>query len=159
MKKLLVLFAILAVTGTVSLAKIYENQECGFSIWFPDDWEISTEDAVLSADAPDGNAFVTLNVIENAGDLETALKMYVTALDDYFQNFKADGEPTQYELNGFVIDSISGSGVIDGATWDLDVNLIYTGKMVVLCISAVSEDAGDAYDATFEKIVGSLNKI
>jgi len=145
--------------GTVSLAETYENQECGFSIWFPDNWEISTENSGLSADAPDGNAFVTLNVMENVKDLEAALEMYVAALDDYFQNFSADSEPTHHELNGFTIDSISGSGIIDGATWGLDVNLIYTGKMVVLCISAVSEDAGDFYDTIFEKIVGSLKKI
>jgi len=159
MKRLSVLFIILAMMGTVSFAETYQHQEGGFSIWFPDNWEVSTENADLSADAPDGNAFVTLNVMENVDDLETALEMYVAALDDYFQDFKADSEPTQYELNGFIIDSISGSGIIDGGTWDLDVNLIYTGKMVVLCISGVSKDAGNTYDMVFEKIVSSLHKI
>jgi predicted Zn-dependent protease len=159
MKRLLSIIAILVMLGTVSLAETYQHQEGGFSIWFPDSWEVSTENADLSADAPDGNAFVTLNVMENVKDLEAALEMYVAALDDYFQNFSADSEPTHYELNGFTIDSISGSGIIDETSWDIDVNLIYTGKMVVLCISAVSEDAGDFYDTIFEKIVGSLKKI
>jgi hypothetical protein len=159
MKRLLSIIAILIMLGTVSLAETHQYQEGGFSIWFPDNWEISSENGALSADSPDANAFVILNVIENADDLDTALEMYVAALDDYFQDFKADSEPSQYELNGFIIDSISGSGIIDGTTWGLDVNLIDTGKMVVLCISAVSEDAGDSYDPTFEKIVGSLEKI
>jgi len=159
MKRLLSIIAILVMLGTVSLAETYQHQEGGFSIWFPDNWEVSTENGTLSADAPDGDAFAILDVIDNAGDLDTALEVYGAVLDNYFKDFTAEGEPTQYKLNGFTIDGISGSGTMEGETWGVDVMLIYTGKSVVICISAIAESAGGTYDSAFEKIAGSLEKI
>jgi predicted Zn-dependent protease len=159
MKKNLVIFALFVFLGAISFAGTFENTEAGLSLWVPDDWETTNEQGTLTADAPDGDAFIIFEVLENAEDLETALTVYEAVLDAYFQNYTTEGEPSQYKLNDLAIEGLQGTGTMDGESWGIDVMLIYTGDGVCICISAVADSAGNTYDKTFEDIAASLHKI
>lgn len=159
MKKHFLLIALLVFLGAMSFAGTFENTEAGLSLWVPDNWETTNENGVLTADAPDGDAFILFEVLEDANDLDTALKVYSAVLDTYFENFTTEGESSQYKLNNLLIDGVTGSGTMEGENWTIDVMLIYTGESVCLCVSAVADSAGDAYDSVFEQIASSLTKI
>lgn len=159
MKKLLTFIGVFVFLGAISFAGTFQNETAGLSLWVPDDWETTNENGTLTADAPDGDAFIIFDLLDNADDLETALNVYETVLDSYFDNFTTEGESSQYELNGLVIDGLQGGGIMEGEHWRIDVMLIYTGEHVCICISAVADSAGNAYEEEFDQIVSSLQKI
>lgn len=159
MKKLFSIIAIITFLGSVTLAGTFENTEIGLSIWVPDDWETMNDQGMLTADSPEGDAFFSLEVLDNVNDLETALTAYQEILDTYFENFITEGEPAIFKLNDLDIEGLSGSGMMDGERWGVDIMLISTGEGVCICISAVAESSGGAYDKIFEEIAASLRKI
>lgn len=159
MKKAFIVMFLAICLGSLSMAETYEHKAGGLSIWFPDNWEVTPEGTAMSADAPDGDAFIVLDVVE-AKNLDAALDAYDEALAGIVEGFEAnDEEPREIELAGLNIVGISGTGTVEGEDWGVDVMLIGTGKAIVICISAISNASGDKYDAVATKIVESLKKI
>jgi len=159
MKKMFIVMFLVACLGSLLMAETFEHKAGGISIWLPDNWEVTPEGTAMSADAPDGDAFIVLDVVD-AKDLDAALDAYDEALAGIVEDFEANDEELQeIDLAGMKIIGISGTGSVEGEDWGVDVMLIGTGKAVVICISAISSASGNKYDAVATKIVESLKKI
>jgi hypothetical protein len=149
----LLCWALLLMAGT------YENKVGGISIWFPDDWEVVSEEELISADAPDGDAFTVLEVLDDVDELSATLDIYGDVLEEYIEDFETQGDPQETEVNGLPAYLIKGQGVVEDEPWNAEVVILQTGKAFVMVVNSASADQQKKYSPIFEQVVRSLKKI
>lgn len=164
MKKTVALAAalvLLAALGGTLGAEHFVNNAGGVSIWFPDDWEIDSEEQIgaLYADAPGDDAFCVLQVLLKGSDLTAALKAYRAVLAEEIDDFNAIQEVRKSKLNGMDVDSFWGEGQRDDKTWTVDVALIVGKESVLLCALGWEKDKGENFAPLRDKIFPSIKAL
>jgi hypothetical protein len=142
------------------LGGIYRHKEGGISIWFPDNWKITTEEGMLEATAPDEDAYAHMLVLDDVDSFDAAIEAYTKELDGLVKDFQPSSEEgEELELNGLNIYIIDGEGKVEGVTLDVGVALIGSEKAVTLMVTFNTKDAAAKYDKDFKKIIQSLKAI
>ncbi|MCP5050345.1 MAG: hypothetical protein GY940_24485 [bacterium] len=159
MKRLLIVGLVLILGSLILTAGTYRHEDGGLSIWFPDDWEVETDDGVLEAEAPDDDAFAQFMVLPDVKSMEDAIDAYAEELDDVFNDFEVTGEAQEVEFNGLELYIIEGEGKVDGVNMEAGVAVIRTGKAFVLCVTFGTVESNEKYEEDFKKIVQSLQAI
>jgi len=150
----MVLGSLLVLGGT------YEHKEGGISIWFPDNWKITTEEGLLEATSPDEEAYAQLLVLQDVESLEAAVETYTEELDKVVKNFKSSSEEGQeIEINGLKVFVIEGEGEVQGVTLDVGLALIGSKTAVTMMVTFNSKGAAKKYSQDFDKIVQSLKAL
>jgi hypothetical protein len=153
-------FLLAAICGSLAAAN-FKNMAGGVSLWLPDDWEIDSDEEIgaLYADAPDGDSFCVLQVLQEGNDLDAALKIYSDALSDEMDDFKVTRKASQSTLNGLNVFSINGEGWRDEKTWSVDVLLIASGKATLLCAIGWEKDKEEKFAPLRDTIFPSIKKL
>ena len=104
----------------------YPAESPVFSITFPDNWKIETEEDLLHAAPADESIYVGLWAMEGIENIENALEALDKEIEDIIQDIEA-GEPMETEINGIPFIIIEGRGKIeDDISVDLSVSVFST---------------------------------
>jgi len=149
-----------AVPAVLGAARV-SNKTAGVALWLPDDWEIDSdeEDGLISADAPDGDAFCVLQVLVKEDDMEAALESYEDVLADEIDDFSSTAEDSEGEVDGMETISITGEGRRDDADWSVSATLVATGRSVLLLAIGWEKGKEGAFAPLRGKIVDSLRQL
>ncbi|HSQ35723.1 MAG TPA: hypothetical protein VLQ89_07015 [Candidatus Binatia bacterium] len=155
-----VVFLLAALAVALSAGE-YKNTAGGVSLWLPDEWEIDNDEleGAIYADAPEGDAFCVLQVLVNDNDLTAALSTYSDVLSDEMDTFTVTAKGAPKEVNGLGIIQIKGEGLRDEKTWTVDVQLVSTGKAVLMCALGWEKDKEETFAFLREKILPSLKAL
>mgnify|MGYP001766460197 CR=1 FL=1 len=160
MKRLCLGILFVVLGSLLVLGETYQHKEGGISIWFPDNWKVTTEEGLLEATSPDEEAYAHLLVLQDVESLEAAVDAYTEELDKVVANFKSSSEEgKEVEINGLNVYVIDGEGEVDGVTLDVGIALIGSEKAVTMMITFNSKDAAEKYSKDFDKIAQSLKAI
>ncbi|MCX6557582.1 MAG: hypothetical protein NTW95_09175 [Candidatus Aminicenantes bacterium] len=153
---------LLAAAGATAGAEIFKNHVGGVSVWFPDGWEIDSEEEIgaLYADAPHYDAFCVLQLLLKENNLPGALRTYnALILKEEVDDFNALSDVRQGELNGMTADFFSGEGQRDDKTWTVEVALIVVKESVLLCAIGWEKDKREQYAPLRDRIFPSIKKL
>ncbi len=159
MKRLILTGLVLLLATFLLTAGTHRHEDGGISVWFPDDWEVETDDGVLEAEAPDDDAYAMFMVLEDAKDMDAAIDSYTEEMDDVFSDFEVTGEAENVKFNGLELYVMHGVGKVEGVKVEAGIALIWTGKAMVMLITYNDPAANEKYDDDFKKIVQSLQAI
>lgn len=160
MKKLIIyIIFILTIGVTLSMAETFDHNAAGMSIWFPDDWTISTEGDMLEASTPDETAYIQLLALSDVKTMDEAVDLYMQEMDNFVKNFKTIDEGENIEINGLNVFYVDGKGRVEGALMDISIALVVTKKAIVMIIAFSTEESTARYAKDFEEIVSSVKAI
>ena len=158
MKKFVWILAVLMIGYIFAFAGTFEHKEGGFSIWFPDDWNVTTEGDVLEAEAPTEDAFAQLLMLE-AESLEEAVNAYMGEMSEILNNFRVTSEGEDVEWNGLTVHYVEGEGRIQGVDMDAAVALIQAPGGIVMMVTFNTEAAGKRYRRLLKQIAQSIRAV
>lgn len=160
MKRLYLSILFMVLGSLLLLGETYQHSEGGISIWFPDNWRITTQEGLLEATSPDEEAYAHLLVLQDVESLDEAVESYTEELDQVVKNFRPSSEEgQQVKMNGLNIFIIDGEGEVDGVTLDVGLALIGSKTAVTMMVTFNSKAAAQKYSQDFDKIVQSLKAI
>lgn len=158
MRKLTLIIIVLVMGYIFAFAGTFEHKDGGFSIWFPDDWKVTTEGDVLEAEAPSQDAFAQLLMLE-AETLEEAVNAYMGEMNELLSNFKVTSEGEDLEWNGLTVYYVEGEGRIEGVDMDAGIALIQAPGGIVMMVTFNTEEAGKRYRRLLKQIAQSIRAI
>lgn len=151
----LVLAFVFCVSPGLVMAETHTHEDAGVQIWFPDDFEVSFEDGVLSAGIEDEVSF-TATIIE-AEDVEAALEMVGEALEGSGLSEFEGEEPEEHDFNGLPGMTAAGTAMAGDVPVDLGMALVVTPSGQVLFLFGITEEGGwEANAETLAKIGDSI---
>ncbi|GMV44413.1 MAG: hypothetical protein AMXMBFR64_61290 [Myxococcales bacterium] len=145
----------LSLTLIGSAAAEEFNHPAGFKLWVPDGWTHEAEGEALQATDPDEEVTFGFIVLDNASDIEAALKGLDEELGKVIKDLKAE-EPSETKINGLDAVVVDAKGKIEGTAVDVGVALIAKGGKVMLVFGAVESSKAKKHDAAIEKIIKSI---
>ncbi len=159
--KRFMLVMLLAVLGIIMvMGATYEHKEGGLSIWFPDNWKTTPDEDILEAEAPGGEAYAQLMMLEDEESIDEAVDSLIKELEPIIEDFKLTNEGLELENNGLKFYIVEGEGKVDAVKMGVSVALIGTkknqvGMMILFCPDAVYKK----YEKDFDKIIQSIKAI
>jgi hypothetical protein len=110
----------LAVIATLTLASLasaeqtinYPATDSIFSISFPDDWKVETEEQSVSASSPDDLVNMELIVLEVEA-MDVAIRAAKESLSEELKGIKWTDDPESGELNGMKVTFLNAQVVIE----------------------------------------------
>lgn len=160
MKKRILIIMFLVVANLVLSGETFTHKTAGISIWFPDNWKVSTEESLLEAEAPDEDAYAQLLVLENVSSMEEAVKIYTEELDKVIKDVEITTDAEEVELNGLNFFITEGIGTVSGVKMQVGIALILTPKPgIVMMVTINTLESNVKYEKDFKKIVNSVKAI
>jgi predicted Zn-dependent protease len=149
------------VMGTVLvMGGTYQHKDGGISIWFPDNWKVTTNEGMLEVTSPDEEVYIHMLVLQDAESLDAAIDAYLDQLDQVVSDFVPSSEEgKEVEINGLNVFLIDGEGKVDGVPLDVAVALVGSETAVTMMVTCNSKNAAKKYGQEFEKIVRSLKAL
>lgn len=151
--------AAVIVVGMVlpAAAGVYTHPEGGLSIWFPDNWQVKPQENVLEADAPGGEAYVQLMMLDDAESLDAAVDSLVQELDPIIQDFQTTSDGEEITANGLKFFVVEGTGMVEGVKMEVSVALIGTRKgKIAMMLLFCPEVFAQKYEQDFNRIVQNI---
>lgn len=160
MKKIILIIMSLALVSLVLSGETFTHQTAGLSIWFPDNWKVTTEEGLLEAEAPDQDAYGQLLVLENVASMEEAVKIYAEELDKVIKDVEITTDAEEVELNGLNFFITDGIGTVSGVKMQVGIALILTPKKnIVMMVTINTLESNVKYEKDFKQIVNSIKAI
>jgi len=160
MKRLYLGVLFIVLGSLLVLGETYQHKEGGISIWFPDNWKVTTNEGLLEAYSPDEEAYAHLLVLQDVESLDEAVDSYTEELDKVVKNFTPSSEEGQeVQMNGLNVFVIDGEGEVEGAILDVGLALIGSNTAVTMMVTFNTKAAARKYSKDFDKIVQSLKAL
>ncbi len=157
--KLAIGLLIFSLAGISCFADTFTHQTAGMSIWFPDNWKITTEGDMLEAIAPADDAYIQLMALEDVKTMEQAVDIYTEEIDKIVKNFKPISEGENIEINGLNVFYIDGEGYVEKVLMDISLSIIVTRKAMVMVIGFSERASTEKYEKVFENIISSMKAV
>ncbi|MCK5738454.1 hypothetical protein KAH55_04700 [bacterium] len=149
----LFLFTMTANADTYS----YPGDDPVFTISFPDNWTIETEDELLHATPPDESIYAGVWAIDNVDDVELILEVLDEEIAKFIQDIEAD-EPMETEINGIPFIIVDGDGYVeDEILVEFSATLFSTdGETFFIGLYFGTPEMVEEYS---EELVGIINSV
>jgi len=157
-RRIFVMSVLLLLISTAVLSRDYISEEQGISITIPEEWKISQEHGMLTAEPVEGDTFC---FYEFYGDMDfyRALAQYYMTIEVLYEEFEPVSEPSKCEINGLLCHRVASRVYIDGEEWFFDTIFIETGLYTGALTIAEASSAEKRYAEIHKGIIQSIKKI
>jgi len=87
----------------------YPGENPVFSITFPDNWKVETDEELLHATPKDESLYVGLWALGDVDDIDAALEVIDEVVEEFVKDLETE-EPDEMEINGIEITFVDGVG-------------------------------------------------
>jgi len=163
MKRMILFVTIVALftltTGATSSTYVYPEKASVFSITFPDEWQVESEEALLHASPADESIYFGVWALMEADSLDAALKALDESLADYLTELEL-GDPEEVEINEITFLTVNGQGKIpEGDLVNVSVALFSPEeKTVFIALYFGTPEAEEKHEETLTKVIQSIKK-
>jgi len=159
MKKIIFSLIIVAFGCLALHGETFEHQDGGVSIWFPDNWKVTTDGNVLEAEAPTQDAFAQLLVLKDARSLEEGVNAYIREVKKNIKRFNITKQGNQIQRNGLTFYFVEGEGMLNGIDVGSGAAIILTRRAIVLMMTLDTEKTRRHHRKEFDQIISSIRAL
>ena len=106
---LMVIVLLLNANFLIADEYFYPGENPIFSITFPDDWNVETDEDILHVTPKDESLYLAVWALADVEDIDAALEVIDEIVDEFVDDLKTE-EPDELEVNGLEITFIDGVG-------------------------------------------------
>lgn len=136
----------------------YTYQAAQIEFWYPNNWEISEEEKVITLQTMEGALSMTFSIMQ-ANDLEKALIELESVVHTQLSNPTITTEPQIVKLNQLDGVMMEISGTMNGKTVRFGVFIIDSPQNILLVLGIGQEKVLNKYNKELNKIIQSIKAI
>ena len=151
---------IIVICGVLALwGGNYPYQAGGVSVWFPDNWKVTSNGEVLEAEAPTHDAFAQLLVLRDAHSIEDGVNAYIREVQRNIKRFNVISQGNQIQRNGLVLYFVRGEGMLNGVDVGSGAVVIRSPRGITLLITLDTEAGRRQHQEEFRNIIDSIRPL
>lgn len=156
MRTLLVLLMVIVARPGAAVAAIFQHEQGGVSIWFPDNWNVDIAEGVLVATSADGDASVELESLRGAADRDAAAARCQAHLAGKVRQWRATEARHEVTINGMAGFAFGGEGVQAGVRRVVRVMVLKGPRQYLMLTWSAERGKAHQLQAIRERIVRSI---